>query len=67
MREVFTDLVSICALREIIPLNDKLYRDVVKNRSYIGGDEFNKYFGNKLQQYVLENPESHLKELINDI
>lgn len=67
IREVFTDLISICALKEIVPSDKKLYRDIVKTRSYIGGDDFKNYFGDKLQQHILLNPESLLIEFINTV
>ena len=66
IREVFTDLISISTLKEIIPLNKKLYTDVVNVRSYVGGDEFKKYIGNDLQQYILQDPESLLIKFMED-
>lgn len=64
IREIFSDLVAICALREIIPAHKRLYKDVVNSRSYIGGPEGKKYFGKENHKYVLQNPESFLRDLM---
>jgi hypothetical protein len=66
IREVFADLISICTLKKIIPSKKKLYRDVIKTNSYIGGNEFKKYFGDILQQHILKDPESVLKKFMED-
>jgi hypothetical protein len=65
--EIFVDLVAICILREIIPPHKKLYRDVIKYRSYIGGKEGQQYFGKDGHRYVLQQTESHLKTFMGEI
>jgi hypothetical protein len=62
--EIFVDLIAICTLREIIPPHKKLYRDVVKYRSYIGGKEGQQYFGKDIHKSVLQETESYLKTFI---
>jgi hypothetical protein len=63
--EITTDLVAICALRKVIPSHKKLYREIIKHCSYIGGEIGKKYFG-KTPQNILQDPESYLINLMRE-
>jgi hypothetical protein len=58
--EMFVDLVAICSLGKIIPSHNRLFKDTVRNLSYLGsvGRE---YYGKKGYKEVLKNPELFLK------
>ncbi len=53
--ELFVDLVAICALKEIIPLHRRQFRDIVRNSSYAGKES-------EIKKRVLNDPESVLRE-----
>ena len=64
LEEIFTDLVAISALKEIIPSDTKLYQETVIVRSYIGGEQGKAYFGKAMHKTALQDPESSLRKLI---
>lgn len=62
--EIFVDLVAIIVLKELIPPQEKLFKETVKYRSYIGGEQGMKYFGEDMQKNAIKDPESHLKKML---
>ena len=64
--EIFTDLVAVSALREVIRPHEKLYKETVKLRSYIAGKQGKEYFGRE-QKKVMNNPEPYLKKLLKKL
>jgi len=64
--EIFTDLVAVSALRELIRPHVKLFKETVKLRSYIGGKQGKEYFGRE-QKKVMNAPEPYLKRLLKNL
>ncbi len=62
--ELFTDLVAICVFRKIIPPHKRIYREIIKGRTYFGKQESKEYLGNKMHKQILNNPESFLKKIV---
>jgi hypothetical protein len=64
--EIFTDLVAILALRELVRPHGKLFKETIKLRSYIGGKQGQEYFGRE-QIKVIKAPEPYLKKLLKNL
>jgi hypothetical protein len=58
--EISSDLIAICALRRLIPPHTKIYRNVLKSRSYVGSVG-KKYLDKECYKNILENPEAYLE------
>jgi hypothetical protein len=64
--EIFTDLVAVSALRELIRPHEELFKETVKLRSYIGGKQGKEYFGTE-QKKAMKAPETYLKRLLKNL
>ena len=64
--EIFTDLVAVSALSELIRPHEELFKETVKLRSYIGGKQGKEYFGRE-QKKVMKAPEPYLKRLLKNL
>lgn len=64
--ELHSDLIAICAFRQIYPSHKRIYRETIKNKSYFSTPDCAKYFDKKLIKAILADPETYLKQSIVD-
>jgi hypothetical protein len=62
--EFFVDVLSIAALRNLVPANSKRYREAIKSISYVAADEMREKLGRALQRDILSDPQTSLRMIL---
>jgi len=62
--ELENDLIAISVYSRIVPPHEAEYKNLVKNRTYIGKSYGEEYFGKELQEAILAQPEAYIEQVI---
>jgi hypothetical protein len=55
------DVLSIAALREVVPPHTKRYREAIRDLSYVAAEELKETLGPKVQREILRDPQQFLR------
>lgn len=62
--ELLTDVLSIAALRQIVPPNTRRYQEAVRSLSYVAAEEMKETLGPKVQREILRDPIAFLRQMV---
>ncbi len=62
--ELLADVLSMAALRQVVPPHTRRYREAVRSLSYVAAEEMKETIGPKVQRDILRDPLAFLRQMV---